>query len=78
MFGNKTVAATILALAALSKTANAEDFDCFDEVSCGVQEGFPYYYDPFADTTSLFQSMKFSLINAVLLFTVSYKYYSSP
>ena len=53
-------------------SGNDEGYDCFDEESCGIQEGFPFYFDPNADTDSVFRSVKVSLFNGFLIAFIFY------
>ena len=42
-------------------------YDCKDEAECGVQEGYPYYYDPSYKPDSFHTIVKATFFNAVLI-----------
>lgn len=71
----KAMAAATLAMT-LPSSAQASltgEYTCYDEETCGVQKGFPDYYDPFFDPNSLFQSVKISSFAAFLIPIIYYK-----
>ena len=73
--GSKNTVAAVLAMF-LSTSAQASltgKYTCDSEETCGVQEGFPDYYDPFFDPNSLFQSVKISAFGAFLIPIIYYK-----
>lgn len=67
------VAALAMTMPSSTQASLTGEFTCIDEESCGVQEGFPEYYDPFMDPNSLFQSVKISAFGAFLIPIIYYK-----